>query len=256
VKSPFSREFLQAVNDWQVGGDASDKYERGLRLKRLSETVPHEFRVTNAQKLYRRYKVTDTIVEQFGLKLRLTETISAWTTKRSVAELIKGGVPEKKPGVVLGVDPENGKVILNLERLYGSAEFRAAVEMYKSDIQRFDEGIGAYSDTQHEVVFEIAAVPRNSIVTWGGQSSDLKTLASKFYRKENPSLAKQKKVKRLMKKAKIQPGKRWLSDAAAVDRISERTQDVTLAKVILTAGKKAGRKSQSRRSRGKPSSQQ
>lgn len=253
MSSPFSLEFLQAVNDWQVGGHAGEKHERGLRLKRLSQALPQDLRATEAPKLYRRYKVTDAIIKQLGLKLELTETISAWTTKRSVAELMKGGVPEKKPGVLLGCDPKNGTVILNVERLYGSAEFREAVAMHKSEIEGFEDGIGAYSDTQHEVVFEIAAVPRNAVVTWGGQSSDLKTLTGKFYGKEDPSVANQKKIKRLMKKAKIKPGKLWLSNSEAVDRISERTRDVMLAKAILDAGKKTGSKSQPKRSGGNPS---
>jgi hypothetical protein len=39
----FTREFLQAVSDWQRGGDENQKTRRGERLKELAESIDQRF---------------------------------------------------------------------------------------------------------------------------------------------------------------------------------------------------------------------
>ena len=42
--SPFSIEFLQAVNDWQRGGDAKQNRKRGESLRSQCRSLPETFR--------------------------------------------------------------------------------------------------------------------------------------------------------------------------------------------------------------------
>jgi hypothetical protein len=45
---PFTRDCVQAVNDWQHGGDHRQKVRRGEKLKQEALVLPREFRPCDA----------------------------------------------------------------------------------------------------------------------------------------------------------------------------------------------------------------
>lgn len=181
MRGMFTREFLQAVNDWQRGGDANMKARRGLRLKDIAPTLDERFRRTDSR-CYRRISLDKVSVFDLGENLKLAETISAWTFDLEFAKQFKEGVPEAGwLGVIFGIMPEPGQVVLNLSSLYGDESFNEACDSLRGEIKGFEMGIGRYSGTQKEVVLQIEHVPIHSIVALGGYSSDLRTIAAKYF---------------------------------------------------------------------------
>lgn len=91
-RTSFTTEFIQAVSDWQRGGDARQKLRRGVRLKELSAEIDERFRrcglVTYRQIALEKGSIWSLIAER-----KLPETVSAWTLSPGVAKMFKGGVP-------------------------------------------------------------------------------------------------------------------------------------------------------------------
>lgn len=74
----FTLELLQAINDWQRGGIAKEKNERGKKLREVAAGLPENFRQTDVA-CYRRLKLHKSAVWTLGTDEELAETISAWT---------------------------------------------------------------------------------------------------------------------------------------------------------------------------------
>jgi len=95
--SPFSIEFLQAVNDWQRGGDAKQNRKRGESLRSQCRSLPETFResplVCHRQIALPKSGVWDLIGAG-----KLTEKVSSRTLDLEVAKGFKGGVPPKDQG--------------------------------------------------------------------------------------------------------------------------------------------------------------
>ena len=73
-RSEFSLEFIQAVNDWQIGRNR----KRGLRLKEFSSTLDERFRQVDGYG-FRRIALSKFHVAEMGENQRLPETIASWT---------------------------------------------------------------------------------------------------------------------------------------------------------------------------------
>jgi hypothetical protein len=122
----FDLELLQAVSDWQQGGNAREKHYRGLMLKRVCATLDKRYRQCGLV-AFRRVALKKTPLWQFIARGTLRETISAWTVATNVAKTIKEGVPEPGwQGVILQYYPEPGSVIVSLSTLYACRGFQAA----------------------------------------------------------------------------------------------------------------------------------
>lgn len=80
----FTRDLIQAVNDWQRGGDHDQKVRRGQRLKECVATVPAQFRACSEvcfrQEAHEKGRIWPLLADRVCRKL-------------DVAKAFKGGVP-------------------------------------------------------------------------------------------------------------------------------------------------------------------
>ena len=184
----FDLEFLQAVNDWQLGGNTVQKRRRGLRLKEAAAPLDAFFRSASLC-CFRQVALDKSSVWKLGDTLHLPETISSWTVSPEVAMEFKGGVPPPGwQGVIFAVVPHPEEVVVNVMSLYSNAAFRSAHETSRDRIRRYQEGIGRYGRSQHEVVLEIPSVPVTTVYALGGYSSSREVIARTFFGCEPASL--------------------------------------------------------------------
>ena len=167
--------FVQAVNDWQVGGDALRK---GARLKKaLPADLPTRFRSCIVPCYQQEAHPRDRMLSLIACK-SLPERIAGWTVDLGVARAFKSGVPPQGlQGVIFEIVPRTEAVVLNLHELYRDREFSDAAERYKSEIQGWHDGIGRYGDQQSEVILELESVSTAEIVSYGGYVGTLDQLA-------------------------------------------------------------------------------
>lgn len=217
----FTVELLQAINDWQRGGDAKQKKRRGEALKAAAVCLPLEFRQAGCT-CYRQIALDKKSVWQVGTRYQLKETLSSWTESLEVAQDFKGGVPPiGYQGVIFKIEPGTVTVILNLSALFRNTEFNNAVEENKQNIVGFDKGIGRYGNSQTEVVIETEFLPLDSIHSWGGFSSPESKLAEMFFGRA-ASANELEWFRNLMKQAGHSCGPYWLSTPEAVQRVAEK----------------------------------
>lgn len=167
----FTKNCVQAVNDWQRGGDHRQKVRRGEKLKQEALSLPAEFRTCEAL-CFRQEAHSKDRVWQLLANNKLPETIAAWTTDLAVAKDFKGGVPPHDLlGVIFSLWPPAGSVVVNLTALYGDSDFLEAVRKFEPEIISFSDGIGKYGNTQQEVVLELESLTAHEILFYGGYSS-------------------------------------------------------------------------------------
>jgi hypothetical protein len=217
----FTLELLQAINDWQRGGNAKEKNERGKKLREVAAGLPEKFRQTDVA-CYRWLKLHKSAVWTLRTDEELAETISAWTESEDVAMGFKGSVPEPgSQGVIFTINPGAGSVVLNLSRLYHDEGFQEALSEQKGEIAGFELGIGKYENTQEEVVIENGSVQLDSMHAWGGFSSSEEELATQFYERK-PTKEDVDAFKKLMVERGHKAGPKWLKTPDAVKRISAK----------------------------------
>jgi hypothetical protein len=164
----FTLELLQAVNNWQLGGDPTAKAKRGKRLNALVATLPEAFKTCKTN-CYRRLSLTKGSVWKVGTESELKETISSWTVSLQVAKEFKDGVPPKGyQGVIFEYCPKPVEVVVNLDALFLNRDFQIAIKEKKERIKNFDTGIGRYLNTQQEVVLSLPKIPLDAVHCWGG----------------------------------------------------------------------------------------
>jgi hypothetical protein len=183
----FTRELIQAVNDWQRGGDHKQKVRRGQHLKECAVALPAAFRTCDAvcfrQEAHEKDRVWQLLADN-----RLPETIAAWTTDIDVAKKFKGGVPPPGlQGVIFCIAPPAGAVVLNLVALFADPEFLAAVDAHKSELTGFHDGIGRWRGSQSEVALELDSLESASVYSYGGYSANKEALVElQLQRKPTP----------------------------------------------------------------------
>jgi hypothetical protein len=217
----FTDTLIQAINDWQRGGDAKQKARRGLALKEACQSLDPRFRRTTLV-CFRQISVSPSAVWQLHDKLGLSETISAWTLTTDVAKAFKGGVPPAgNPGLILDIVPPEGSVIVNLDALYREPAFVAACEAARNRISAYGSGIAAYGNSQNEVVLELESVPMSSVYALGGHSSSREMIAE-FYFGHPPTPDEWEEFSRIEAASDVRFGPRWITGAAK-ERVLTRT---------------------------------
>lgn len=214
----FSLELLQAISDWQQGGNKKVSSARGEKLKEVCQTLPAEFRESNLM-CFRKLNLFKTYVWDLIAEDALSEKISSWTLDSDTAKKFKGGVPLPteitQQAVILAVFPLNHNVIINLHEIFRNKEFQAAIKDNKSKIVGFNKGIGKYQNDQSEVVIEVEQVTQSDVYSLGGFSSNfddlLKQAAIDIYG-ANYSEAQLENLIWKSEKAGIKGGARWLSE--------------------------------------------
>lgn len=235
----FTIELLQAINDWQRGGDAKQKKRRGEDLKKHAASLPKRFRQTTST-CYRQIALDKSSVWQVGTEYKLREGLSAWTTSETVAREFKGGVPPiEYQGIIFAIKPGTGSVVVNLAALFRDKQFQAAIHANKAKIATFDKGLGKYAATQSEVVIETNALPLDSVHSWGGYSSPEPKLAEMFF-DAKPTSAQLQASRKLMAAAGHSCGPYWLTTPSAVARVSKKLKSFgqDLAKTPLASNER------------------
>lgn len=229
--SLFPLELLQAVSDWQRGGDARQNHKRGQRLKVACASVPGNYR-TCSLCLFRQVALPKDGVWKLIGDGHLQEKISSWTLDLETAMVFKGGVPPEGQGyqgVILCVMPRPGSVVVNLRELYKDLNFTAALEQHKGIIAGYHDGAGFYGNDQNEVVLEVASVTQQDIYSMGGHSSHFDQLideAAKLIH-GRPVTPEEREALRL-KAEHVRPeaGPAWLSPEATQRVLTRMKPDV------------------------------
>lgn len=206
--STFSRELLQAINDWQRGGSPEQKAKRGQQLKANALALSKTFR--QCRLCYRQIALPKDALWKLADNLELPETISAWTESLDVARIFKNGVPPVGyQGVIFLLFPPQESIIVNLNRLYLDEEFQEAIKEHSENIRGFHYGMGSYKNSQEEVVVEVNKIRLNDIHELGGYSSSREELTQIMY---GPDVAPESLAKfdRLLSLTGLTLGPAWI----------------------------------------------
>ena len=218
----FSTDLLQAISDWQRGGDAKQKAKRGKALKEAAISLPEKFRSISSN-CYRQLALEKSSVWNIGTKYQLSETISSWTTSLDVSKRFKGGVPPVGyQGVIFKITPSDAvEVIVNLYELFLCEEFNDFVDENKDKINGFHNGTGKYGNSQLEVVVSTEYLNLSTLFAWGGNTSSETDLAQIYFgHKANEE--ELELFRDLMNQAGHICGEYWLTTPDAVSRVSEK----------------------------------
>jgi hypothetical protein len=216
MQDAFNLPLLQAISDWQRGGDAKQNIRRAKALKSACESLPEEYR-TCLLVCYRQIALPKGGVWDLIGEGRLPEKISSWTLDIEAAKAFKGGVPPEGQGfqgTIVHLFPPPGTVVVNLWKLYQNPGFIEALEKNKATIIGYHDGAGRYKGSQSEVVLEIDAVTPEDIYSLGGHSSKVDELVSQaadlVYRR--PSTREEREALLLAATASgITAGPKWLN---------------------------------------------
>jgi hypothetical protein len=207
----FQREFLQAVSDWQRGGDEHQKTRRAQRLLVEAEKIDERFRRCNFV-CFRQMALDKPGLWKLLAEERLPERISAWTVELRIAKTFKGGVPpEGWQGVIFVATPPPDSVILNLDSLYRCPEFQAALQRESHSITGFADGAGRYGNSQAEVIISTESLDTQNVYALGGYSSDRDTLIRMMFGEE-PTSALIAWFEEQKARAGVELGPMWLED--------------------------------------------
>jgi hypothetical protein len=180
MPNTYPLQLLQAINDWQCGGDAKQNIRRGRALKKACESLPERYR-TCALCCFRQVALPKGGVWSLIGENCLPEKISSWTIDITVAKEFKGGVPPKGQGyqgVILCMHPQQASVIVNLKELYQDPAFVEELERNKDRIKGYYKGTGLYGNKQSEVVLEVASLSPQDIYSLGDHSSAFERLVA------------------------------------------------------------------------------
>lgn len=241
----FTAELLQAVSDWQRGGDSEQKRKRGQRLKELAGTLDLRFRQCGLV-VYRQIALGKRPIWQLLADSDLPETISAWTLSAEVAKQFKGGVPpEGWQGVIVALQPPAGSVVVNLDALYRSQDFLNALDRDQHSIAGYADGAKRYGGSQCEVVLEVQNLTSTDIYALGGHSSDRDTLIRLMFQQDpTPQLIAW--YEEQIKRGALGPGPLWLEGKPlqrALRRIEPRLAQLKATRAAQATVKSAGKSS-------------
>lgn len=225
MKTHFTKNLIQAISDWQKGGNSGEKRQRGLALEAECKSLPDKYRQCGMV-AFRRLALKKRPLWRLMIKARLSERISAWTLTTDVAKTFKNGVPPPKwQGVILHHLPTPDTVIVNLPVLFADSRFQAAVTKYKSRIRDFNLGMGRYQANQSEVIIKRAFVTPEEIYALGGYSSQPEKLGKLFFG-GNVTPAQMAWMRTQLQGQAKDFGKWWI-EGAAKDRVLTKVKAET-----------------------------
>ena len=246
TQEKFSLEILQAVSDWQRGGDKIQNIRRGMSLKAACRTLPEDYRICSLC-CFRQIALPKGGVWNLIGDDRLPEKISSWTLNIEVAKEFKGGVPpdgQDFQGVILCVKPDPARVIVNLRELYKDPEFSEAMNRNELAIKGYSDGAGRYGTVQSEVVLEIDSVSQQDIYSLGGHSSPFDQLvdvaAEEIYGRP-PTEEERNALSLRSEHIRAKAGPTWLNPLAT-QRVLERIKPQAKKLLELKRHQNSGRR--------------
>lgn len=224
----FSLSLLQAINDWQIGGNEKTARKRGLALRVACESLPSQFK-TVPSVCFRQVALGKRSVWDLLGEMSLSEKISSWTLDLVLAKDFKGGVPPEGQGfqgVIFERAPTAGEIVVNLWALYRDDRFQEALGRHAGAIVRFHDGIGRYGNSQSEVILEVDALLQEDIHSLGGHSSSFDELvfrAAFVMYGRSPTSAEVADLKGRVSELEPVAGARWL-ERDSTHRVLARVQ--------------------------------
>lgn len=220
----FTVELLQTINDWQAGAidkkingnyHPTKKRDIGNKLKNYVENIPAKFRTYNGV-CYRKFHSSDNL--KLGLEEIINEKYSSWTSNYKIAKsdnFLQKEYNTKHIGIIYKkkVTVSDNCVLLNLEALYTDIDFCNACDTYKEHIEDFDEGIGKYGDSQHEIILIDTNFSIDDIVAYRGKGNN----SEKFIQNYFPNISKEEK--QYLKNYPNINKKKWIDGENAVCRL-------------------------------------
>ena len=235
--SAFTPQLLQAISDWQRGGNPKQKNKRAEALVPLARVLPVKYRRCKTL-CYRQLSIEKGHIYKLNDRLRLPETVSSWTLDPAIAQNFKGGVPPHgQQGIIFSIFPPPGSVVLNLDTLLDDDEFKAAVAQHQASITGFGDGLARYGNTQREVILRLDHIRLRDVFALGGYSGTEKEIARLYYQRE-PDFADLVNFYGLMKQTSQQVGPRWVAGAAkdrVIARLQSRMPEMRTMKLLQVA---------------------
>lgn len=181
----YTQEFIQAINDWQLGAKNIDE-KRKLAERLESFTLPNNLKSCEIA-CYRSAlfatKNRGLSIIFVGVNERIDMEISSWTVDYDIAKDIKP-IPNPDNGeirFIVKIIPEQSDIIINLNELYLDDCFLSACDKYKNLISGYSSGIGCFGNSEKEIVLK-SIVSIEDIFAWGSHhSSDRETLMKLYY---------------------------------------------------------------------------
>lgn len=164
----FDKNFIQVINDWQIGSSRT----RALALVKVCKFLPSKYKAP-PKDCYRRLDLKKDGVFSLVGKSYLPEKISSWSTDVDVAKSFYKGVSHDVSStisIVLLHRPQDDEVVVNIDSLYECKDFNNAVSFFRGAIKNFHKGIGKYGNSQREVVIDLHSVDRDDVFLLGGRS--------------------------------------------------------------------------------------
>jgi hypothetical protein len=219
INELFSLSLLQAISDWQIGGDPKVAWRRGQTLERECANLPIEFKSVPSACFRRMVLGKGSIWNLLG-EQALSEKISSWTFDLDVAKTFKEGVPppgQGMQGLIFERRPRQDEIIVNLWALFRDADFQATIEKHKNSIKHFDKGMGKYGDAQCEIVLKVEVLAQEHIYSLGGHSSSAEEILKQATEKIYGNYATPEQEEFLRWAMEVGPdvtGPRWLTHEA------------------------------------------
>jgi hypothetical protein len=216
----FTLQFIQAVSDWQKGGDATKK---AARIKQSMPMLPDKYRCCDSA-CYRQEAHEKDRVWQLIADDRLPERVAGWTIDPNIAREFKGGVPPAGlHGVIFKIVPPPESIVLNLFELYRDEDFLAATERFKPDLVNWSEGGGRYMGTQAEVILELDSLAGADVFSLGGFIGTPEQLAREFHGRE-PTKLEIEQIERDLNNQGATSGAQWWLSEEGTRRVLKRVE--------------------------------
>lgn len=228
----FSIPFIQAVNDWLV----HPTEENARRLAKLSESLPDVFK-TRSKHVFRRVDLNKKSVWDLFADKRLGEKISSWTENINVA-CSHRGIPEGLQAALFRIPPGRGTTIVNISRLFGPGGFRVACTMQEMEISNYDYGIGAFDNSEEEVLVEVSHLHFEDLIGLMEKSSSEVDLVYRAGKEKYGRMAyadEQRALLARMRWSGRKPGWNWLSE----EGVSRVLQGIAKKIEVLKQAKRA-----------------
>lgn len=167
----FSRKFIKAINDWQIGSKGKEK--KAQTIQKLLTDEPVDQWIQECDNVcFRKVNLQKTAVSSLFLDFRLTEAKSSWSTSLPFVAEFGGGPPEPPiVGAIFRHKPQKMEVILNLNRLFKHEAFWPSVEHWRNGGLDVSRGLGSYGTRQYEVILTVDQIPHEEIYAFGSNSA-------------------------------------------------------------------------------------
>lgn len=172
---PYSQELIDAIASWQNGWreDSIKKSKLANQLTEQAQTLPDAAKVVT-DRCYRVLLLDKSTISALFFDGHLTESVSSWTTNRSLAAHFKSHLENDQVGVVFSHAPAPEEVVVNIASMWQDPFFVECLNSYRQGGVTFHEALyhfGPEQNNQSEVVLNVEKLKLSEISGFSGRSS-------------------------------------------------------------------------------------